>query len=83
MFGSRLGFSELDDLMVQLSMTLSYPEPRFQGQSIVQGRISRKRCILWPNISGALCIYDGYTVSADGITTFLNETNAAQSLSNK
>jgi len=31
--------------MVQRSVTLSDPEPQFQGHSIVQRRISRKRCI--------------------------------------
>jgi len=45
MFGSNVGFSESADLTVQLSMTLSDPEPKFQGHSLVQRRISRKRCI--------------------------------------
>jgi len=45
MFGSSVRFSESADLMVQLSMTLSDPEPQFQGHSIDQRRISRKRCI--------------------------------------
>jgi len=36
MFGSSIRFSESADLMVQLSMTLSDPEPQFQGHSIVQ-----------------------------------------------
>jgi len=31
--------------MVQFSMTLSDPEPQFQGHSIVYRQISRKRCI--------------------------------------
>jgi len=45
MFGSSIRFSESADLMVQLSVTSSDPEPQFQGHSIVQRRISRKRCI--------------------------------------
>jgi len=45
MFGSSIRFSESADLMVQLSMTLSDPEPQFQGHSIVQMWISRKRCM--------------------------------------
>ena len=45
MFGSSIRFSQSADLMVQLSMTLSDPEPQFQGHSIVQRRISRKLCI--------------------------------------
>ena len=53
------------DLMVQLSMTLSNPESQFQGHSLVQRRISRKRSMLRPNISSALCVCDGCTVSAD------------------
>jgi len=35
MFGSSIRFSGSADLMVQLSMTLSDPEPQFQGHSIV------------------------------------------------
>ena len=35
MFGSRVGFSGPADPMVQLSMTLSDPEPQFQGHSIL------------------------------------------------
>jgi len=31
--------------LVPLSVTLSNPEPQFQGHSIVERRISRKRCI--------------------------------------
>ena len=56
MFGSNVGFSKTADLMVmvQLSMTLSDPEPQLQGHSLVQRRISRKRCVLRPNISSAL-----------------------------
>ena len=46
MFGSSEGFSESADLMVQLSVTLSDPELQFQGHSIVQRRISGKRCVL-------------------------------------
>ena len=45
MFGSSMRFSRSADFMVQLSVTLSDPEPQFQGHSIVQRRISRKRCI--------------------------------------
>jgi len=45
MFGSNVGFSESADLTVQLSITLSDPEPQFQGHSLDQRRISRKRCI--------------------------------------
>jgi len=33
MFGSTVGFSGSADTMVQLSMTLSDPEPQFQGHS--------------------------------------------------
>jgi len=45
MFGSSMRFSGSADLMVQLSVTLSDPEPQLQGHSIVQRRISHKRCI--------------------------------------
>jgi len=45
MFRSRVGFSLLVDTMVRLSMTLSDPKPQFQGHSIVERRISRKRFI--------------------------------------
>jgi len=38
--------------------------------------------MLRPNISSALCVYDGYTVSEDNITTFSNNTNVARSFSN-
>jgi len=38
---------------------LESPKPQFQGHSIVQRRISRKRCMLRPNISSALFVYDG------------------------
>jgi len=34
-FGSRVEFSGPADPIVQLSMTLSDPEPQFQGHSIV------------------------------------------------
>jgi len=34
-FGSSMRFSVAADLMVQLSVTLSVPEPQFQGHSIV------------------------------------------------
>ena len=39
-------------------MTLSDPEHKFQGYGLVHRRISR---MLRPNISSALCVYDGYT----------------------
>ena len=55
-----LNSAAFDDLLSDL-------EPQFQGHSIVQSRMSRKRCMLRPNISSALCVYDGYTVSADNI----------------
>jgi len=45
MFGSSMRFSGSADLMVQLSVTLSDPEPQFRGHSIVQRRISLKRCV--------------------------------------
>jgi len=45
MFGPSMRFSGSADLIVQLSVTLCDPEPQFQGHSIVQRRISRKRCI--------------------------------------
>jgi len=45
MFGSSMRFSGSADLMVQLSVTLIDPKPQFQGHSIVQRRISCKRCI--------------------------------------
>jgi len=35
MFGSIMSFSGLADLMVQLSVTSSDPEPQSQGHSIV------------------------------------------------
>jgi len=35
MFGFSMRFSGSADLMVQLSVTLSDPEPQFQGHSIV------------------------------------------------
>jgi len=35
MFGSSMRFSGSADLMVQLSVTLSDPQPQFQGHSIV------------------------------------------------
>ena len=85
MFGSNVGFWESADLMVQLSMTFSdhiSQVPQFQGHSLVQRRISRKMYMLQPNISSALCIYDGYTVSTDNIPTYSNDTNVVQSLSN-
>ena len=82
MFGSNVGFSESADLMVQLSTTLSDPEPQSQGHSLVQRRISRKGCMLRPNRSSALCVYDEYTVSADNIHTYSNDTNIARCLSN-
>jgi len=69
--------------IVPLLMTSSDTEPQFQGHSIVQRRISRKRCILRPNVSSALCVYDGYTVSADNIPTYSNDTNVARSPSNR
>jgi len=37
MFGSRVGFSGLADLMVQLTMTLSNPEPQFKGKYLANG----------------------------------------------
>jgi len=83
MFGSNVGFSELADLMVQLSMTLSDPEPQFQGHSLVQRRISRKWCMMRPNISSALCIYDGiFCLHWDKIPTYSNDMNVFRSLSN-
>ena len=45
MFGASMRFSGSADLMVQLSVTLSDSESQFQGHSIVQRQISRKRCI--------------------------------------
>jgi len=45
MFGYSVMFSGSADLTVQLSITLSDPEPQFQGHNIVYRRISRKRCI--------------------------------------
>jgi len=36
MCGSSMRFSGSADLMVQLSVTMSDPEPQFQGHSIVQ-----------------------------------------------
>ena len=35
MFSSMIRFSESADLMVPLSMTLSDPEPQFQGHRII------------------------------------------------
>jgi len=83
MFGSSVGFSESANVTVQLSMTSSDPKLQFQGHSTDQRRISRKRCMLRPNISSALCVYGGYTVFADNIHTYSNDTNVARSLSNR
>ena len=68
MFSSSVGVSQSANLMVQLSMTLSDPEPKFQGHSIVQRRISRKRCMLYGQIyqvpyasmMGILCLQTTY-----------------------
>jgi len=73
-FVTTVGFSGSAYLMMQHSMTLSDLEPQFQGHSIVQRRISRKRCMLRPNVSSALCVYDGYNY-------IVNDTNVARSLS--
>jgi len=34
------------DQMVSFSMTLSDPEPGFQGHCVIRSRISQKRCVL-------------------------------------
>ena len=41
MFGSSVGFSGPANTMVQLSMTLSDPEPQFHGHDSVKANISQ------------------------------------------
>jgi len=65
-------------------MTLSDPEPQVQGHSMkFGGKYLTKSARYGKIISGALCVYDEYTVSEDNITTFSNDTNVARSLGNR
>jgi len=67
------------DLMLQLSVTLSHPEPQFQGPSLytLKANISQAVHATAKYIS-AFCVY----YSEDNITTFSIDTNVARTLSN-
>ena len=83
MFGCSMSFSGWAVLMVQLSVTLSDPEPQFQGHVVqFKGKYLANRACHGQMYQCFMCPRCVIYYSEDNITSFSNDMNVARSLSN-